>query len=75
VAKVNFVTMKGYPLVYERENDEEKLLVIINPTAESSIFEYPETLGEILYLNGKSVKQDGKTVQISGQSAAVIKVR
>jgi len=73
-AGIKFVTESGYPLVYERENDDEKLLVIVNASAEKAEFKYKDKLGEILYINGGEVAQNGETVQISGQTAAVVKI-
>lgn len=73
-AGIKFVTESGYPLVYERENDDEKLLVIVNASAEKAEFEYKNKLGEILYINGGEVAQNGETVQVSGQTAAVVKI-
>ncbi len=74
-AKINFVTVSGYPLVYERENSEEKLLIVINPSADSKSFTYCEKLGSVLYANGGKITQSENIVHISGRSAMVIKIR
>lgn len=72
--RIRFITVQGYPLVYEREDDSEKLLIAINPSGEAASFEYPEKIGEVLYSCGGGLSQEGTTVQISGQTAVVARL-
>lgn len=73
---IRFITEQGYPLVYERESkiENEKLLIMINPSGRAASFEYRAKLGEVLYSYGGGVSQNGTTVQISGQTAVVVKL-
>ncbi|MCH5348073.1 MAG: glycosylase [Oscillospiraceae bacterium] len=72
---IQFVTYSGYPLVYERSDENEKLLVAINPSGEEKSFAYSEELGDVLYIYGKGVSKTGETVTVSGQTAAVIRIK
>lgn len=69
--KINFVTLKGYPLVYERSCENEDILVAINPSSKAVSFRYTKKLGKILYTYGKGISTDGETVTISAQTAVV----
>ena len=72
--KIRFVSHEGYPLVYERSSDNEKLLIVINPTNKSQDLKYGKMLGEILYIYGEEISQNGDTVHITKQTAAVVKI-
>lgn len=70
--KIKFITKKGYPLVYERISENEKLLVVINPAGKAASFEYPERLGDVMYIYGKEITQSGTHVDVPPQTATVI---
>lgn len=54
-AGFKLVSYEGYPLVYERESDEEKILVILNPSNKDVTVDI-DTDGEIIYsCNGNSI--------------------
>ena len=72
---IRFVTYSGYPLVYERSDENEKLLVVINPAVEEKSFAYSGEFGDVLYIYGKGVSKTGETVTVSGQTAAVIRIK
>ena len=71
---IRFVTAKGYPLVYERSYEGEKLLIVINPSDKAADFEYSGHLGTALYTYGGKISQKGEAVTVSGQTAAVIDI-
>ncbi|MCH5192435.1 MAG: glycosylase [Oscillospiraceae bacterium] len=71
---IRFVTVKGYPLVYERSWESEKLLVIVNPSDKAADFEYAAKLGKTLYKYGGDISQNGDTVTVSGGTFAVMEV-
>ena len=74
--EIEFVAAKKdtYPLAYVRSSEDEKILVVINPSAKEVTFEFDAKLGETIYSFGGSVESDGKTVKASGQTAAFIKL-
>lgn len=74
--EIEFVTAKKdtYPLAYVRSSEDEKILVVINPSAKEVTFEFDAKPGETIYSFGGSVESDGKTVKASGQTAAFIKL-
>lgn len=59
------------PLVYKRGNDEETLLVAINPYREEVSFRLDGTLGGALYTFGGGAVQKGETVTLLPVSAGV----
>lgn len=59
------------PLVYKRGNDEETLLVAINPYREEVSFRLDGTLGGTLYTFGGEAAQKGETVTLPPVSAGV----
>ena len=59
------------PLVYKRGNDEETLLVAINPYREEVSFRLDRTLGGALYTFGGEAAQKGETVTLPPVSAGV----
>ena len=62
------------PLAYERETEEEKLLVAINPFREASAFTYGDRLGDALYTFGGKAYQSGETVTLPPVSAGIYKL-
>lgn len=73
--KIRFVTYEGYPLAYERFDDNEKLLVVINPSAEEKSFACSGEFEDVLYSFGGGVSGNGETVTVSGRTAAVVKIK
>ena len=72
--EIEFVCAKkdAYPLAYVRSSEDEKILVVINPSAKDVEFEFEAELGEKLYCFGGNVESNGKTVKVSAQTAAFV---
>ena len=66
------VLEKGYPFVFERFDDNKKLLIAINPSNREYSVDAPE-FGEILI--SQNIKIEGKTLKMSGVSFIVAEVR
>ena len=64
----------GTPLAYERFQGEQKLLVVINPSAKSAGFAYSGKLGAPLYTIGEAASQSGGTVTAAPVSAGVYQI-
>lgn len=73
--EIEFVTSEGYPLVYERSGEGERLLVAVNPSSEEASFEYAGKLGEVLYSYGGGISKSGDTVTVCGRTAAVVELK
>ncbi len=58
-----------YPLAYVRKSENEKILVIINPSSETVSFESKLALKETVYSFGETAKSDGKKIVASPYSA------
>lgn len=71
---VEFITREGYPLAYERECDGEKLLIVINPSADGHSFEYFGNLKDVVYINGKNVANSNGKITVSGCTAAILSI-
>lgn len=73
---ISFVYAKkdAYPLAYIRSNDEEKVLVVINPSAQNVSFDFDEEGKETIYAFGGKVECDGSKVTAEGQSVAFIRL-
>ena len=64
-----------YPLVYVRENAEEKILVYLNPSEREVSFEYGESgLFETIYSFGETFKREGKRITVAANSAGFVRV-
>lgn len=74
--EIEFVAARKdtYPLAYVRSSEDEKILVVINPSAKDVTFEFEGKLGEKIYSFGGNVESDGKSVKASAQTAAFIKL-
>ncbi len=62
-ADVNFVYAEpnAYPFVYERSDDEENLLIAINPSAEDASCKLPDAPNEAIFTyNGNAAYSDGR---------------
>ena len=56
------------------ENDEEKVLVVINPSDQNVTFDFDEEGKETIYAFGGKVECDGSKVTAEGQSVAFIRL-
>ena len=74
--KISFVYAEenSYPLAYLRSDDNEKILVVVNPADRECGFDFDGLAGETLYLKG-SVEVKGGKVTAAAQSAAFIKIK
>ena len=73
---IEFVYAKKeqYPLAYIRKSGDEKILVVINPSAKEVHFDYDCTLKETIYSFGKPAKIENQLITISGQSAGFYRI-
>ncbi len=71
-AEVEFLTDTGYPLVYTRENENGKILIMINPSNKMVTYN-TQLSGETVYAFGETNAIDGGYT-LSAQSALFIKV-
>ncbi len=71
-AKIEFLTDTGYPLVYTRENEDGKILIMINP-GDKTVSYKTALSGEKLYGYGETAATDGGYT-LSAQSALFISV-
>ena len=64
----------SYPFAYVRSMEEEKILVVLNPSGQETSFACELELGEVIYcFGGEAKKEDGKVVT-PACSATFIKV-
>lgn len=63
-----------YPLAYLRTGENEKILVILNPSAKTVEFPFGGTLGEAVYTYGGAAVQSGGIIKIPAWSAGWYKV-
>ncbi len=68
-ADIKFIST-GYPLVYERISEDEKMLVIINPSEEA--VSVPCDGGSVVYTVGEKAEISGGVCTVVGCSAAFI---
>lgn len=60
----------GYPLVYERTSDSQRIKVVINPSGEKAAV--PNTGGSILYKVGSAAEIKDNTLYVAGGTAVFI---
>ncbi len=74
--KIDFVFAKenAYPLAYVRSDENEKILVVINPSENECEFEIDAVEDKVVYQNGNISFKNGKIVSLP-QSAAFIKIK
>ena len=65
---------KGKPLAYIRSMDEEKILVVINPTGSEYEISVEGNPDEVIYSYGEGIKSAGNTCKISPASAAFVRI-
>ena len=57
-----FAERNAYPLAYVRSSDDEKILVVINPSDRAVSFDYAAYLKETVYSFGGEISADGKKI-------------
>lgn len=67
-----YVEENSYPLAYIRESNNERIMIIINPSNKEVSFETEELLKDVIYLYGKKPVQNGKIIKVFPVSAAYI---
>lgn len=74
--KIEFVYAEenSYPLAYIRSSAEEKILVVINPSAEECGFDFDKKIGETFYYRGKVSAMEGR-ITAKPQSIAFINLK
>ena len=73
---VRFLDVAGeYPLVYERSCEEEKILVVINPSATACDVQADVPVEDVIYTVGGKASVSGSTVHVDGATAAFVKVK
>lgn len=63
-----------YPLVYLRTSENEKILVVLNPSGKDTICPCSYKLKDLIYTLGKSISIEDGILHIPAQSAGFIKV-
>ncbi len=64
-----YAEKNAYPLAYIRKSENEKILVIINPSSETVSFESKLTLKETVYAFGKTANSNGGKISVPPCSA------
>lgn len=65
-----------YPLAYLRESDDgEKVLVVINPSAQEAVLPGGYDLSDCLFRTGDEIVSEGEELRIPGTSAAWYRLR
>ena len=73
---IRFLDVAGeYPLAYERSCEEEKILVVINPSATACDLESDVPLEDVIYTVGGNASVSGNTVHVDGAAAAFVRVK
>ena len=72
--KMEFVYAEGYPLAYIRSCEDEKILIVLNPSDKECSFELDVEVVESIYRLGKGVTVGGGKVTALPQSAEFIKI-
>lgn len=72
--EIEFVYAKknAYPFAYVRSCEEEKILVVINPSDREESFEYDVNAGQTIYMLGGEIKLETGRVVIPGGSAGFV---
>lgn len=65
-----FAQKNAYPLAYVRSSDDERILVVINPSDSAVSFDCAANIKETVYSFGGEVTSDGRTVTVQPCSAA-----
>ncbi len=71
---IKFVAYEDHPVAYLRYNENEKILVVINPVNEQRCFAF-DGEGEVIYNIGDSGKLENGKCTVPGSSAVFFKVK
>ena len=66
-----FAEKQAYPLAYIRSSEDEKLLVVLNPSDQKAGFETKYAIKETIYSYGENIHAGNGTVEIGANSFAV----
>jgi len=73
-AEIKPINTDGYPMVYERYNGEQRILIAINPSAKEQICDFDVELGNVIYqFNGCARFENGR-LTIPACSASYIEI-
>ena len=73
---IRFLDVAGeYPLAYERSCEEEKILVVINPSATACDLESDVPVEDVIYTVGGNASVSGNTVHVDGAAAVFVRVK
>ena len=74
-AKIEFLYCEenAYPLAYRRYNDEESVLIVVNPSGKAADFAYDGKLGEALYQNGGDIEQKDGKIMVPAATAVFVR--
>ena len=67
-------TTREHRITILLNDEEENILVVINPAARTVEFPYDGQIGEVLYQFGRGLSSDGKKITIQGQSVVFVKI-
>ncbi len=73
---ITFVYAKenAYPMAYMRDFEEEKILVVLNPSEREESFEWSGKAGTIIYTQGDGIKISEDKITVPGGSAGFIEI-
>lgn len=69
-----YVQKNEYPFAYIRSEGSEQILVVLNPSDQSSSFESKYIPGECIYSFGSQVSVTGNTITVPGKSAGFYRI-
>lgn len=74
--KIEFVYAEKntYPLAYMRSSENDKILVIVNPSAKETAFKCDYVLGEAIYTFGEKASSNAGNIVVPPQSAGFYKI-
>ncbi len=74
-AKIEFLYCEenAYPLAYRRYNEDESVLIVINPSGKEACFAYNGKLGDVIYQNGEDIELKDGNLTIPGATAVFVK--
>lgn len=72
--KITFLNTAGYPLAYVRSNEDEKILVVINPSNKSTTIPFDQLCKECIFSIGNSYTIENQTITLEGRTAAIFQI-
>ena len=60
-------------MAYRRYDEDESVLIVINPSGKEACFAYDGKLGDVIYQNGGDVVLKDGTLTIPGAAAVFVK--